>query len=659
LRKLTVFAASLLASSAMAQTYPSPTFNNLTVTGTATLPAGTAVSNGATPHFVNTPAVQAITNTTLYPAIIRDNYATSGDGGTAWYNLTVGGTCANADNGAQIQSVAGCYVADFSKFSATPNIWGAPTGSASTTQFTAIMAALGTAGGTLHIPAGLNYTAFVSVPADVRIECDGDSASGFVAPSINGTPVVTLNGNHAGIYHCLVNGGALAPFTRRSDGILINAGVQFAEAKYNEVIATSDNGIEDAGINTDIDANYVHDVFTNCYYSFGTPGQFAQDGNWHNNVARACSKIVPFVGQGYISGTTLTILSVTSGQVAVGISPITQDVVTGAGVAGSTNLTSVGTGTGGVGTYTVNNSQTVGSAGSPVAITITYPRLWDGFDLDPCHSGFKLYNNRAYGNDFIIAGAYSAPSATCGLAFGDQINENWSYSSVENGIALLGQLRDEQVNGNHVMTPTGWGIYTNTAGYAQSRIALNHNTVVGSTKDGIYLANFLSGVTGGPVDWDISNNHVENVGATFSGITISSGATLIYGTGNVIIPGSGAYAIDSSAAGVGVAFTGGSLTAGGTGIVNYTTSAQQAFEYIPGFNPTGYLSGAPSIPATTVAQTNTYPFPVSICITGGAVSALAVGGTTTGLTIGCLTVGPGQTWTPSYTVAPTVKWFGL
>ena len=45
----------------------------------------------AFPHFANTSAVQAITSTTLYPSIIRDNYAVSGDGGTAWYNLTVGG----------------------------------------------------------------------------------------------------------------------------------------------------------------------------------------------------------------------------------------------------------------------------------------------------------------------------------------------------------------------------------------------------------------------------------------------------------------------------------------------------------------------------------------------------------------------------------------
>jgi hypothetical protein len=58
---------------------------------------------------------------------------------------------------------------------------------------------------------------------------------------------------------------------------------------------------------------------------------------------------------GAISGTTLTVSAVTSGTLAVG------QLITGAGVAASTYITALGTGTGGTGTYTVNNSQTVAS----------------------------------------------------------------------------------------------------------------------------------------------------------------------------------------------------------------------------------------------------------------------------------------------------------
>lgn len=58
---------------------------------------------------------------------------------------------------------------------------------------------------------------------------------------------------------------------------------------------------------------------------------------------------------GSISTTTLTVTAVTSGTLAVGMT------IQGAGVTVNTIITALGTGTGGAGTYTVNNSQTIGS----------------------------------------------------------------------------------------------------------------------------------------------------------------------------------------------------------------------------------------------------------------------------------------------------------
>lgn len=55
-----------------------------------------------------------------------------------------------------------------------------------------------------------------------------------------------------------------------------------------------------------------------------------------------------------ISSTTLTITTLASGSVHVG------DLVTGSGVSAGTIITALVSGTGGTGTYTVNNSQTVG-----------------------------------------------------------------------------------------------------------------------------------------------------------------------------------------------------------------------------------------------------------------------------------------------------------
>lgn len=58
---------------------------------------------------------------------------------------------------------------------------------------------------------------------------------------------------------------------------------------------------------------------------------------------------------GAISGTTLTVSAVTTGAIAIG------QKITGTGVAAGTVVTGFVSGTGGTGTYTVNNTQTVAS----------------------------------------------------------------------------------------------------------------------------------------------------------------------------------------------------------------------------------------------------------------------------------------------------------
>jgi hypothetical protein len=67
------------------------------------------------------------------------------------------------------------------------------------------------------------------------------------------------------------------------------------------------------------------------------------------------SVIAGAVVTGSISGTTLTVTAVTSGTLALG------QTIQGSTVTAQTIITAFGTGTGGAGTYTVNNSQTVTS----------------------------------------------------------------------------------------------------------------------------------------------------------------------------------------------------------------------------------------------------------------------------------------------------------
>lgn len=69
---------------------------------------------------------------------------------------------------------------------------------------------------------------------------------------------------------------------------------------------------------------------------------------------------------GYMSGTTLTVTTANDGSLTVG-----QTIIggVGVGVLANTTITALGTGIGGIGTYTINNSQTVGSSGTPVAFS--------------------------------------------------------------------------------------------------------------------------------------------------------------------------------------------------------------------------------------------------------------------------------------------------
>ena len=71
--------------------------------------------------------------------------------------------------------------------------------------------------------------------------------------------------------------------------------------------------------------------------------------------------------KGAISGTTLTVTSLLTGQLEVGV------VIIGNGIAANTTITALGTGTGGVGTYTVSVSQSVSLTTITATVTNASP----------------------------------------------------------------------------------------------------------------------------------------------------------------------------------------------------------------------------------------------------------------------------------------------
>ena len=77
-------------------------------------------------------------------------------------------------------------------------------------------------------------------------------------------------------------------------------------------------------------------------------------------------------GTSSFAGTVLTVTGVINGAVYVGA------VISGAGVTAGTTVTALGTGTGGIGTYTVSASQLVTSTtiSSPVVVTVSSGARW-------------------------------------------------------------------------------------------------------------------------------------------------------------------------------------------------------------------------------------------------------------------------------------------
>lgn len=76
-----------------------------------------------------------------------------------------------------------------------------------------------------------------------------------------------------------------------------------------------------------------------------------------------------------------------------------------------------------------------------------------------------------------------------------------------------------------------------------------------------------------------------------------------------------------------------------------------------GFNPVGAV-GNPAVPASTVAFGNNFGFDCTVYVAGGTVTAIVVGGVTTGMTSGPVRVAAGQSIALTYSAAPTWVWIG-
>jgi RHS repeat-associated protein len=218
---------------------------------------------------------------------------------------------------------------------------------------------------------------------------------------------------------------------------------------------------------------------------------------------------------GSISGSTLTVSSVSSGTLAVG-----QGVV-GTGLATGTVITALGSGTGGVGTYTVSPSQTVGST----VLTALTPAASATGSIAP---------NAAVATGSISGTTMTATAASGAIAVGQIV----TGSGVAAGTVVTAYLGGG----------TSWQVSPSQTVASTTLTMLP--AVVAATGSISGMTMTISAVTSGTIA----------VGQVVNGSTISSGTTITaLGTG---VGGTGTYTVSPSqtAASTSLTITGGVLT---------------------------------------------------------------------------------------------------
>ena len=208
---------------------------------------------------------------------------------------------------------------------------------------------------------------------------------------------------------------------------------------------------------------------------------------------------------GTISGTTLTVTAVTNGTIGVGQS------LFGVGITQETIITALGTGSGGVGTYTINISQTVSTA--------------------------ERMNSTA------VAAVFTATISTTTL----------SVTAVSSGTIYLGQtVQGAGVTSNTVITAQGSNIVlsqtivTGGTGYAVNDQVTVVGGVYGSTPQVYTVSSVTSGVVTGLTVYSqgsYTTQPINNVSTTTSGSGTGLTLTLTFGTGT---GGTGSYKVSPS-----------------------------------------------------------------------------------------------------------------
>ena len=116
--------------------------------------------------------------------------------------------------------------------------------------------------------------------------------------------------------------------------------------------------------NNVIDKYVIYNYLDRVWY-YGTMSRTAWLETGIQQYPVTANYLTSAVFSGFISGTTLTVTNMTSGVISL------DTTLSGTGVTTNTTIADYGTGTGGVGTYSVNINQNVGSQTAPISMATT------------------------------------------------------------------------------------------------------------------------------------------------------------------------------------------------------------------------------------------------------------------------------------------------
>lgn len=159
----------------------------------------------------------------------------------------------------------------------------------------------------------------------------------------------------------------------------------------------------------------------------------------------------------------------------------------------------------------------------------------------------------------------------------------------------------------------------------------------------------------------IVGNQIGNPSSVGSveGIRLGANGAIVLGNYFDLTNGAAHYTyciVDAGGPYVGLQIADNTVPAGTAGSINVSINGVNIIHDNYGFNPVGSVT-PPVIPSSGVNTTNRFNGEATVYITGGTVSAVAIGGVNTGLTSGSFRVGSGQNISITYSAAPTWTWF--